>query len=56
MNKIEVWYTIEKSNGVWVVWMNKESNNSYGSYGIYKSQKKKECIEYCKKSNIKIDK
>jgi len=56
MKKISEWYTIEKNNGVWVVWYYKESDSSYGSLGLYSSKKKKDCIDYCKKNNIKVEK
>lgn len=60
MNKIEVWYTIEKSTNGYTVWMNKESkkNNhgSYGSLGLYTARKKKDCIDYCKNKRIKYEK
>lgn len=55
MKKIEVWYTIEKCNKEYVVWMNKEGNNSCGSFGLYKG-KKKDCINYCKNNNIQYEK
>ena len=50
--KIDIWFTIEKSGSYWVVWKNKEGRFSYGSFGIYKSEKKKDCINYCKQNKI----
>ena len=58
MNKIEVWYTIEKHNGIWTVWKNKEhkeaDKGSYGSLGIYSAKTKKDCLYYCQLNNIKL--
>ena len=56
MNKVEAWYSLEKNNRMWTIWYNKETKNGYGSFGIYSSRRKKECIEYCKKNKIKIEK
>ena len=58
--KIEIWYTIERNNEGYTVWMNKSARDnqhgSYGSYGLYTSKKKKDCIAYCKEKGIKYEK
>jgi len=54
--KIEIWYTIEKHNGEWTVWMNKMGEKSCGSLGVYTAKHKKDCIEYCKNKGIKVEK
>lgn len=57
---INIWFTIEKSSNGYTVWRNKEKNcgthGSYGSNKVYGASTKKECIEYCKKNNIKVSK
>lgn len=60
MHKINIWYTIEKSNDGYTVWLNKESyekdkNGSYGSLGIYTAKRKKDCVKYCKERGIKVE-
>lgn len=49
-----IYYTLEKNNGKWVVWKNSERERSFGCIGIFDSNSKKECQEYCKKNNIKL--
>ena len=49
-----IYYTLERNNGKWVVWKNSEHERSSGCMGLFESESKKECIEYCKKQNIKI--
>ena len=53
MTKIKKWYTLEKSTNKWVVWQNGEGEHSYGSYGIFRSESKKECLNFCKEKGIK---
>lgn len=52
------YYTLEKNNRNWVVWLNKESiKNIHGSCGcnsIFSSESKKDCIDYCKSNKIKL--
>lgn len=54
----EKWYSIERHNGEYTVWLNQESYEADkcgggGCYGLYTGSKK-ECIQYCKKHNIKL--
>lgn len=56
MEHFKKWYTIEKSTNKWVVWLNGESEHTYGSKGIFRDINKKECINFCEKNNIKLGK
>lgn len=56
MKELKKWYTIERNSNRWVVWFNKEGEHSYGSLGIYSSESKKECMNFCKEKGIKLDK
>lgn len=56
MKKIFEWYTLEKNNNIWTIWYNKEVDNGYGSLGLYSSKRKKDCVDYCRKNNIKLEK
>ena len=55
---MKIWYTLEKNNGIWTLWKNKEveliNHGSYGSSKVYDSYDYESCIEYCKINNIKI--
>lgn len=57
MNK---WYTIEKNQYGYTVWFNQESieneNGGGGCFGVFTSQFKKDCIQYCKEHKIIIGK
>lgn len=57
MNEKKVWYTIEKVDNMWIVWKNarskSEDRGSEYCRGIFKSTERKDCVEYCKKNNIK---
>lgn len=35
---------------------NENQHGSYGSLGLYTSNKKKDCIDYCKNKRIKYEK
>lgn len=52
------YYTLEKNNSNWVVWLNKENfyekNGSGGCDSIFISESKKECLNYCKTNKIKL--
>ena len=58
--KEKVWYTLVRANGKWTVWRNGETmykdHSSCGCRGIFSSESKKECLEYCKTNKIKITK
>jgi len=58
--KINLWYTLERSNGLWVVWLNKEEiSSNHGSGGcdkIFSSPNKQDCLNYCKENKIRIKK
>ena len=59
MKEVNKWYTLEKANGIWTVWLNKyneqETHGGYGCSKIFSSNEKKECLEYCKEKKIKIE-
>ena len=58
MKELKVWYELKYHNKEWTVWRFKEANyndhGGYGSLGVYTSNKKEDCLDYCKKNNIKI--
>lgn len=63
MKKIRIWYDLTHSQDkkTWTVWMNREyikneEIGGLGSMGIYTSEKKQDCIEYCRKAGIKLEK
>lgn len=55
----EKWYTIEKGVNGYTVWLNIETiengKGGGGCLGIYTGRTKKECIQYCKEHNIKLE-
>lgn len=57
---MKVWYTLEKANGKWTVWENREHlfkhHGGGGCRGIYRSENKKDCIKFCEDNKIKIKK
>lgn len=57
---MKIWYTIEKSSNGYTVWKNKDNmHTKRGGFGVskeYAGLTKKECIEYCKKNNIRVKK
>ena len=59
MSRTNIWYTIEKNQNGYTIWKNKESQDTdrggYGSLGLFTSQFKKDCIDYCKKHKIKYE-
>ena len=48
MKEVNKWYTLEKANGIWTVWLNKyneqETHGGYGCSKIFSSNEKKECL------------
>lgn len=50
----KVYYTISKHNNYYHVWKNVKVNNSFGIITIFKSDKRNECIKYCKENNLNI--
>ena len=60
MIKNKLWYTLERANGLWTIWLNKEGiSSNHGSGGcdkVYSSTEKNRCLDYCKKNKIKIEK
>ena len=58
MGKVKEWYTLEKNNNRWTIWHYREAiyegHGGYGSLGIYTSDKKEDCLNYCDKNGIKI--
>lgn len=60
MYKMKLWYSLEKNNGVWTIWLNSEgegdNRGSGGCKKIYSSTDKANCLNYCKENKIKIKK
>jgi len=58
MGKEKEWYTLEKTTNGYMVWHYKETeyqeHGSYGSLGLYSSEKKEDCLKYCDEHKIKI--
>lgn len=51
--KDKIWYSIEKKDKQYVVWLNKEEEHSGGVRGIFKGTRQ-ECINYCRENKIKV--
>ena len=60
MIKNKLWYTLERTNGLWTIWLNKQyeykEKGSGGCDKVYSSSSKQDCLEYCKNNKIKIKK
>ena len=60
MGKIITFYTIEKNADGYTIWFNKknqkDTSGGYGFLGVFNAPTKKECLEYCNKNNIKLEK
>lgn len=57
---MKVWYTLERANGIWTIWENREhilkGHGSYGCRKVYSSSDKKDCLKFIEANEIKIKK
>lgn len=60
MEKITQYYTLDRANGLWTIWLvteiEKTNGGSGGTKKIYSSGNKKDCLYYCKIHEIKLRK
>ena len=60
MKNKKIWFSIRKNEQGYTVWQNSEEHDEekkrggLGSYGLYTSRSRKDCIAYCERNKIKI--
>lgn len=55
---MKIWYTLERANGIWTIWKNKErilkGRGGFGCSKVYSSSEKEDCLNYAEINKIKL--